>query len=112
MYDVFGQFSRFVRPGYFRFGATVANNSNLKVSAYKDPATGKFSMVVINTGTVPVRTAVALSGFAASSLTAYTTSATSTGHWEASAPVTPGSNGVFTVTVPATSVVTFTGTSN
>ncbi|WP_291912452.1 glycoside hydrolase [Chitinophaga sp. CB10] len=110
-YDVMGQFSKFVRPGYFRFGASVSNNGNLKVSAYKDPATGKFSVVVINTGAAPVKCAVALSGFAASTLTGYVTSAASSAHWAATAPVSANAGGGFVVNVPATSVVTFTGTS-
>ncbi|NIG57515.1 glycoside hydrolase [Chitinophaga sp. Cy-1792] len=110
-YDVFGQFSRFIHPGYFRFAATVSNNSNIKVSAYKKPATGEYSVVVINTGTVPVNLQLGLTGFSSSSITSYTTSAASSAHWAQGTPVAPGTGGAFSVQVPASSVVTFTGTS-
>ena len=37
-----GQFSRFVRPDYYRIGA--ANNGKALISAYKDPVSGNFSI--------------------------------------------------------------------
>lgn len=113
IYDVMGQFSRYVRAGYRRFSSTVANNSTLQVSAYKDPTTGKFAMVVINPGPVGVRSTIKLSGFTAGSLIPYLTSDesdASRGHWPQGAAVDPQTDGSYVVTVPPLSVVTFTGT--
>jgi len=111
-YDVMGQFSRYVHAGYFRFGATVQNNSDLKVSAYKDPATGKFSLVAINPGTQTITTTLHLQGFSAGTLNSYQTTGTSSGHWQQGSPLTVASDGSFTLTIPAQSVITFTGQKN
>src|SRR6185369_11057695 len=43
-----GNYSRFVRPGYVRIGSTASPLGNVFTTAYKDPATGKFAIVVIN----------------------------------------------------------------
>lgn len=111
-YDVMGQYSRFVHAGYYRFNSTLANNSTLKVSAFKDPATSKFSLVIVNPGGNETHCRLNLSGFAAGSVTSYVTSATSATHWQQSAAIMPQTNGSFVLTIPATSVITFTGTAN
>jgi glucuronoarabinoxylan endo-1,4-beta-xylanase len=48
-----GNFSKFIRPGFVRIGTTTFAPpfSKLYASAYKDPATGQFVIVVINPGT-------------------------------------------------------------
>ncbi|WP_201747923.1 glycoside hydrolase [Chitinophaga vietnamensis] len=110
MYDVMGQYSRFVHQGYYHFNAALASNSTLKVSAYKDPVSGKFSVVVINPGANETHSRINLSGFTASgNLSSYLTSDASSTHWQ-SATIAPQSNGSFVVVVPPYSVVTFTGT--
>ncbi|MEG2087515.1 MAG: glycoside hydrolase [Angelakisella sp.] len=43
-----GNYSKFVRPGYVRIGATEKPNAEVYVTAYKDPTSGKFSIVLIN----------------------------------------------------------------
>ncbi|AOM76294.1 glycoside hydrolase [Pedobacter steynii] len=111
-YDVMGQFSRYIHAGYFRFGATVQNNSVLKVSAYKDPATGKFSLVAINPGTDALNCTLHLQGFAAGSLISYQTTGSSSNHWQQGTPVSVAADGSFSLTVPAQSVITFTGVKN
>ena len=45
---VLGQFSRFVRPGYFRIGVTN-NTGNIMISAYQYPNAGNLVIVAINT---------------------------------------------------------------
>jgi len=56
----FGNYSRFIRPGYTRVKIENLQNSNVNkdflFSAYKDPATGKLVTVIINSGNdaVPV----------------------------------------------------------
>ncbi|MBC9934092.1 glycosyl hydrolase [Chitinophaga qingshengii] len=109
-YDVMGQYSRFVHAGYYRFNSALANNATLKVSAWKDPVTGKFSVVVVNPGSSETRTRIKLAGFASSQLTSFLTADNTTAHWQQSAPVTPQADGSFVVVVPSASVITFTGT--
>ena len=46
---VLGQYSRFVRPGYYRIGAT--NTGSALISAYKDTNSGNFAIVAVNTNT-------------------------------------------------------------
>lgn len=111
-YDVMGQFSRYVRAGYFRFGASVQNNSELKVSAYKDPATGKFSLVVINPGTQQLTTTLHLQGFSAGSLVGYQTTGNNAAHWQQGSPINVAADGSFTLSIPAQSITTFTGQKN
>nr|WP_295873379.1 glycoside hydrolase [uncultured Chitinophaga sp.] len=109
-YDVMGQYSRFVHAGYYRFNSALANNTTLKVSAWKDPATGKFSVVIVNPGGAETRTRLKLSGFSSSQVTSYLTADNTTAHWQQSAPLAPQADGSFVVVVPPTSVITFTGT--
>jgi O-glycosyl hydrolase len=42
-----GNYSRFVREGYVRVGASI-NNENLLVSAYQSPEAGETVLVVVN----------------------------------------------------------------
>ena len=111
-YDVMGQFSRYIHAGYFRFAATVQNNSVLKVSAYKDPNTGKFSLVAINPGADAISTTIRLQGFSAGTLMSYQTSGSNAAHWQQGSTLTAGTDGSFTISVPAQSVTTFTGQKN
>jgi glucuronoarabinoxylan endo-1,4-beta-xylanase len=49
---VMSQFSRFIRPGFYRVESrTVPVTSNVSVTAYKDPASSKTILVVINNTT-------------------------------------------------------------
>lgn len=54
----FGNYSRFVRPGYQRVSISNSKgdtlNQNLLYSAYKDPATGNLVTVIINSTIQPV----------------------------------------------------------
>ncbi|WP_316842365.1 glycoside hydrolase [Pedobacter gandavensis] len=111
-YDIMGQFSRYIQAGYYRFGASVQNNAVLKVSAYKDPNTGKFSLVAINPGTDVITCTLRLQGFSAGSLLSFQTSGSNSAHWPQGSTLTSATDGSFTVTVPAQSVTTFTGVKN
>ncbi|NHA03221.1 glycosyl hydrolase [Mucilaginibacter sp. HC2] len=109
-YDVMGQFSRYVRPGYVRFDANVQNDSSLKVSAFKDPSSGKFSIVAVNTGNQSAVCTLQLQGFTAATLNSYLTADSNNhAHWLQGIPVTANPDGSISVTVPALSVTTFTG---
>ena len=64
---VLGQYSRFVRPNYYRIGAT--NDGNVMISAYKDSASPGFAIVAINTNNLSVNQTFNLTNFTATSVT-------------------------------------------
>jgi glucuronoarabinoxylan endo-1,4-beta-xylanase len=101
-----GNFSRFVRPGFYRIGAT--RSAYTLVSAYKDPQSSAFAVVVINTNSsVAVDQTINLTGFGnVSSVTPWVTSASLS---LASRPSVAVTNLSFFYSVPAMSVVTFVG---
>jgi glucuronoarabinoxylan endo-1,4-beta-xylanase len=99
-----GNFSRFVRPGFYRIG--VSNNAFTSISAYKDTNSGHFAIVAINSGFTAVTQIFNLANFTASSVTPWITSSTlSLSNQPAVAIVNPS----FTYALPALSVVTFVG---
>jgi Putative Ig domain len=104
-----GNYSRFVRPNFYRIDATSSQSSAL-ISAYKDSASTAFAIVVVNTnpGTDVIQT-FNLANFTAASVTPWITSASLS-----LAPQTPVTvtNSSFTCDVPAMSVVTFVGQGN
>lgn len=70
-----GQYSRFIRPGWQRIEATKNPVSNVYVTAYKDPKSGKFAIVALNNGWSSQSITYTLKGFSPTVVTAYTTSA-------------------------------------
>jgi glucuronoarabinoxylan endo-1,4-beta-xylanase len=105
----FGQYSRFVRPNFYRIDATSSQSSVL-ISAYKGSNSTAFAVVVVNpNAATDIIQTINLTNFTAASVTPWITSATLS-----LAPQTPVSvtNGSFTYTVPAMSVVTFVGQGN
>jgi glucuronoarabinoxylan endo-1,4-beta-xylanase len=102
---VFGQYSRFVRPGYYRIGAS--NTGNALISAYNDTNSGNFAIVAVNTNTsTAINQTFNLTNFTAGSVTPWLT--TSNLSLVGTNAVTV-SNSSFTYTLPALSVVTFVG---
>jgi glucuronoarabinoxylan endo-1,4-beta-xylanase len=104
---VFGQYSRFVRPNYYRINAISSLPSSL-ISAYKDSASTSFAIVDVNTNAATnIIETFTLTNFTATSVTPWITSSTLN-----LAPQTPVgvTNGSFTYTIPEMSVVTFVGT--
>jgi hypothetical protein len=102
----FGQYSRFVRPNFYRINATSSLPSAL-ISAYKDSNSPSFAIVTVNTNAATdVIQTFNLANFTAVSVTPWITSATLS-----LAPQTPVNitNASFTYDVPAMSVVTFVG---
>jgi O-glycosyl hydrolase len=108
-YDVMGHYSRFIKAGYMRINVAVQNANGLLISAYKDPQTGKFALVVTNTGTAAVPLDINLTGFASGALNNYQTTASSSGHWGNVGAVNPNSSGVYSLIVPAKSISTLEG---
>ena len=60
---VMGNYSKFVRPGYYRIGTSASPVAGVSVSAYKDTSTGKFAIVAINQNASAVTLDFALNGF-------------------------------------------------
>lgn len=101
-----GNYSRFVRPGYYR--VEVVNNNPIftSISAYKDSVSGNFAIVAVNPEPVTVTQVFNLTNVTASFVTPWITSASLS---LASQPAVGVINGSFTYKLPAMSVVTFAG---
>jgi glucuronoarabinoxylan endo-1,4-beta-xylanase len=69
----FGNYSRFVRPGWAMIGATSNPATNVFVSAFKDPSGRKFAVVAINNTDAAVNLQTHFDGFACTSLTPWVT---------------------------------------
>ena len=97
------QFSKWVRPGAVRIGATEQPNTNVLCSAYKNED-GNIAIVAINKGSGSVNQTFSLSGGEEiSSIEAYRTSATE----NIKSVGASGSGTSFTASLPASSVTTF-----
>jgi glucuronoarabinoxylan endo-1,4-beta-xylanase len=104
-----GNYSRFVRPNFYRINATSSQPSTL-ITAYKDSNSTAFAIVVINTNAATdVIQTFNLANFTATSVTPWITSGTLS---LAPQPPVNLTNSSFTYTVPAMSVVTFAGQGN
>ncbi len=103
---VLGNYSRFVRPNYYRIGV-VTNSGIASVSAYRDTNSSAFVIVAINSNpTNSINQTFVLSNFTASSVTPWITSSTLSLSGQAAVNI---ANSTFTFQLPALSVVTFTG---
>jgi glucuronoarabinoxylan endo-1,4-beta-xylanase len=102
-----GNFSRFVRPGYYRMNATD-NTGNVLISAYQNTNSGNFAIVAINTNAFAINQTNSLVNFpgTVSSVTPWITSATMSLAVQSPVAVSGSS---FSYTLPAQSVVTFVG---
>lgn len=105
---VLAQFSRFVRPGDLRVDVAT-NQGTLGLTAFKDAPSGRFAIVAVNHTNQPVTQTFNLQGVTLASVTPHVTSGTQS--LAAQAPVTVTGR-AFTYVVPATSVVTFSGTAS
>ena len=104
-----GNYSRFVRPNFYRIDATSSQSSAL-ISAYKDSASTAFAIVIVNTNpATDVIQTFNLANFTAASVTPWVTSASLSLAPQTLVNVT---NSSFTYDVPAMSVVTFVGQGN
>ena len=104
---VMGNYSKFVRPGYYRIGTSASPVAGVSVSAYKDTSSGKFAIVAINQNASAVTLDFALNGFSASTVAPWVTSASLNLVEQASITTVGGS--AFVATLPAASVTTFVG---
>jgi glucuronoarabinoxylan endo-1,4-beta-xylanase len=96
------QFSRFVRPGYFRYNATPTPVTGVYLSAYSGD--GHEAIVAINSTSSPVTLPIQIANQAVTSMTPYQT--TSSSSVSQLSPVTV-TNNEFSATLPAQSITTY-----
>jgi glucuronoarabinoxylan endo-1,4-beta-xylanase len=105
----FGQFSRFVRPNFYRIGVPAITGP-LQVSAYKDTNTPNFAIVAINPSSLNVTQAFTLANVTGiTNVTPWITSSTQNLASQTSVAV---SGSAFSYVLPPMSVVTFVGQTN
>jgi glucuronoarabinoxylan endo-1,4-beta-xylanase len=95
-------FSRFVRPGYFRYNATATPVSGVYLSAYG--GNGHEVIVVINSASSAVTLPIQIANQTVTSMTPYQT--TSSSSVSQLGPVTV-TNNQFSATLPAMSITTY-----
>jgi glucuronoarabinoxylan endo-1,4-beta-xylanase len=103
---VTGNWSKFVRPGWVRIDASVNPQGGVDVTAFKDPVTGNFAIVVVNENGNTAEQNISLSGFNSGSVTPWVTSTSLSLAQEANVSVV---NGAFSYSLPPDSVTTFVG---
>jgi len=104
---VMSQFSKFIRPGYYRVESGIyppVTGAGVDVTAYKDPLSSKVVVVAINAGSAPAQCAFRLKKGARMTFTPYTTSGTKNCEQGKVFEVTDGS---YTFTIEASSITTF-----
>lgn len=101
-----GQFSRFVRPNYYRIN--VANNTTpAMISAYKDSGSFNFAIVAVNSNSFAITQAFNLTNVIG--VTNVTPWMTTSNFSLTNLPPVAVANSNFTYTLPALSIVTFVG---
>ena len=98
-----GNYARFVRPEYVRIDATANPAANIFTTAYRDPASNQFVVVVINDNATTQTIDLIPNGFSAGSVTPYVTDSTRN-------LVQLASVALASVSLAAKSVTTFVGT--
>jgi glucuronoarabinoxylan endo-1,4-beta-xylanase len=101
-----GNYSKFVRPGFYRIDATHTPQNGVLVSAYKNSSTGQLVIVAINQSSSNVFQEFTLSGATASTMTPWITSGSLNLAEQADVSLNSGS---FTYNLPASSITTFVG---
>ncbi len=101
---VMAQFSKFIRPGYYKSGSTDSPQRNVYVSAYKDSSSSKVVIVALNSTSEPVYQTFSVENGNAASFTPYTTSETKNVEQGSEINTT---NGEFTYKLEPSSITTF-----
>ena len=106
-----GNWSKFVRSGWTRIGATPSPASGIYLTAFKEDSSGNFAIVAVNQNSTSANLTVSLTGF--SSVTSVTPTLTSaSANLVDQATVNVSGAGVFSYSLPPTSIVTFHGTAS
>ena len=101
-----GNYSKFVRPGFYRIDATHTPQSGVLVSAYKNPGSRSLVIVVINQNSSSASQTFTLNGTTASSMTPWVTSANFDLVQQSDVSVSRGS---FTYSLAGSSITSFVG---
>ena len=106
--SVVGNWSKFVRTGWVRIGATANPVTGVFVTAFNQTSSGGFAIVAINSSNSNTTVTFSLSGFprSPSSVTPWTTSSTLNLAQQSAVSVSDAS---YTYTLPASSVTSFVG---
>ncbi len=100
----FGNWSKFVRPGFQRIGATEKPAGGVLVEAYRDST--HLAVIAVNTNASPVTQKFVIDGSTVDSLTPWVTSPSPDDSLAAKTPIAVTDDS-FTFDLPASSVVTF-----
>jgi glucuronoarabinoxylan endo-1,4-beta-xylanase len=100
---IMGNFSRFVRPGFWRIGAPASPTTGVTMSAYKDSALTKIVIVAANSNTSATSQTFTISGIVPTKVTPWITDGTRDLVAQASQNLT---SSTFTYSLPASSVTT------
>lgn len=107
---VMGNWSKYIQMGWLRMAATAEPQNGVYVTAWRSTSTNALTIVAINTNTSQTSQTFSLSGAPTfASVTPIITSSSSNLVPESSVSV---SGNAFTYSLPAQSVVTFTGTAS
>jgi len=101
-----GNFSKFIRPGFLRIGATEVPNAGVSVSAYYSASTSKVVVVAINSNGSAQSETITYSGLTVATVYPWITDSSRNLVQQASVAVSGGS---FTYSLPSQSIVTFVG---
>ena len=99
-----GQYSKYIRPGYYRVDATATPATNVYVSAYLGD--DKMVIVAVNTGSGSVSQKFIMQNGTPSSISSWQTTSNSN---MVAGQTYQASSGSFTATLPGQSITTFTG---
>jgi len=102
----FANYSRYVRPGAVRIGATTSSGA-VDLTAFKN-TDGSIAVVALNTGTSADPVTYSLSGTGTANGATVTPYLTNSSSDVAAQATTTVSGGAFTATIPARSLVTYT----
>ena len=105
----FGNYSKFIRPGWVEIAATDTPQSGVYVTAFRNQSSNAFAIVAVNSNSSSVSQPFNLSGLSAPSVTPYVTDPNN--NLASQSPITV-SNNSFTTTLTASSVTTFVGGGN
>jgi len=100
---IMGNYSRFVRPGFFRIDATVAPTSGVTLTAYRDSLSTKIVVVALNTNTSNTAQDFSITGVVPTKVTAWVTDGTRN---LVAQPEQALTSSTYTYSLPASSVTT------
>jgi glucuronoarabinoxylan endo-1,4-beta-xylanase len=104
---VIGQYSRFVRPGFYRVTTDAPNDGvSVLITAFKEKETGNFAIVILNQGGATT-VDFTFNGGSPEKVTPWTT--TDAANIEKGSDITV-TDGSFTASLPGLSATTFVGT--